>query len=91
MGNGISSTIAILINNYSFVVLGLLILLLIAYLTWKWIGLRWASVAVLIALAFLVSYQLLTSTKAGTVSNLEDFDNILASGRPVLIELYSNY
>jgi len=81
----------LLVNSYSFVVLGLLIVLIGALISW-----RLGSPALIVAtvsatLIVLISFQLMTSTKFNTVSNPEDFNKVLATGKPVLLELYSNY
>ena len=81
----------LLINSYSFVALGLLILLIMALLTWRLFGPTWATATVAVTFASLVAFQLMASTKANTVSSPEDFNNALTSGKPVLVELYSNF
>ena len=82
---------ALLINSYSFVALGLLILLVTALLTWRLFSPKWAAAAVAVTFVSLVAFQLMASTKANTVSSPEDFNNALTSGEPVLLELYSNF
>ena len=82
---------ALVINSYSFVALGLLILLTVSMLTWRLFSPQWAAAAIAVTLTFLVAFQLIASTKAGTVSSPEAFDHALASGKPVLLELYSNF
>ena len=84
-------TMALLINSYSFVALGLLILLVTALLTWRLFSPKWAAAAVAVTFVSLVAFQLTASTKANTVYSPEDFNNALASGKPVLVELYSNF
>jgi len=82
---------AMLINSYSFVALGLLTLLLMALVTWRLFNPEWAAAIAAVTFVFLVAFQLMVSTKANTVSSLEDFNNALTSGEPVLLELYSNF
>ena len=81
----------LLINSYSFVALGLLILLIMALLTWRLFSPTWATATVAVTFVSLVAFQLMASTKANTVSSPEDFNNALTSGEPVLLELYSNF
>ena len=81
----------LLINSYSFVAIGLLILLIMALLTWRLFGPTWATATVAVTFTSLVAFQLMASTKANTVSSPEDFNNALTSGKPVLVELYSNF
>ena len=81
----------LLINSYSFAALGLLLLLIVASLTWRLFNWKWAMATVAVTLAFLVAFQWTASTTTNTVSSTEDFNNALASGKPVLLELYSNF
>ena len=82
---------ALLINSYSLVAAGLLVLIIVALLTWQLFSPKWITAAVAATCAFLVAFQLMASTKANTVSSPEDFNNALTSGKPVLLELYSNF
>ena len=81
----------LLINSYSFVALGLLIFLIMALLTWRLFSPTWATATVAVTFASLATFQLMASTKGDTVSSPENFNNALTSGKPVLVELYSNY
>jgi uncharacterized membrane protein len=80
-----------LINSYSFVGLGLLIVLIGALISWRLGSPVLVVVTVAVTLVALVSFQLTASTKFNTVSNAENFNRALATGKPVLLELYSNY
>ena len=82
---------ALLINSYSFVALGLLILLVMTLLTWRLFNPKWAAAIAAVTFVFLVAFQLMASTRANTISSPEDFNNALTSGEPVLLELYSNF
>ena len=81
----------LLINSYSFVAIGLLIVLIVALISWRLLSPKWAAVTVAVTFAALVAFQLMASTKVDTVSSPEDFNSALASGKPVLLELYSNF
>ena len=81
----------LLINSYSFVIVGLVIALLVALITWRLFSPNWAVAAVVVTIAALGLVQSMASTKVELVSNPESFDNALASGKPVLLELYSNF
>tara|TARA_B100000949_G_scaffold33968_1_gene27565 strand:- start:299 stop:550 length:252 start_codon:yes stop_codon:yes gene_type:complete len=82
---------ALLINSYSFVVLGLLLLMVVTSLIWRFVGVQWAVAAVAVTFTSLVAFQLMASTRIHTVSNIEQFNNALATGKPVLLEMYSNF
>ena len=84
-------TMALLINSYSLVAAGLLVLMIVALLTGRLFGSNWAMATVAVTFVSLVAFQVTASTKANTVSTPEDFNNALTSGKPVLVELYSNF
>jgi thiol:disulfide interchange protein len=81
----------LLINSYSLVAAGLLALMIVALLTGRFFGLKWAAATVAITFVSLVAFQITASTKANTVSTPEDFNNALTFGKPVLVELYSDF
>ena len=81
----------LLINSYSFLVVGLLILLILTSLIWRLLGMQWAAVIITVTFAFMLILQLSTSTRVNTVSSPEDFNSVLQSGKPILLELYSNF
>lgn len=81
----------LLINSYSFVAAGILVLIIVALLVERFFGLKWTVAAVTVTFVSIVVFQLMASTKANTWSSPEDFNNALTSGRPVLVELYSNF
>ena len=84
-------TMALLINSYSLVAAGLLALMIVALLTGRLFSPKWAAAAVAVTFVSLVAFQVTASTKANTGSSPEDFNNALTSGKPVLVELYSNF
>ena len=81
----------LLINSYSLFVVGLLILLILTSLTWRLFGTQWAVVIIAVTFTFMLVLQLSTSTKENTVSSPEEFNSVLRSGKPILLELYSNF
>ena len=80
-----------LINNYSYIVLGSILLLSTTILTWRLFSLGWAIAISSTMIVCLVIIQSIASTEDNSIDNLEGFDNVLASGEPVLLELYSNF
>jgi Na+(H+)/acetate symporter ActP len=81
----------LLLNSYSFVVFGVMILIIVTLLAWGLLGPRWAQAIAAVTLGSLLIFQLMVSTKANEASSPQDFENALASGKPVLLELYSNF
>lgn len=80
---------ALMINQYSFIIIGLLLLATITFLIWKIIGIKYAVPVSGLILVSLVAFQILLSTH--THSSLEAFENALASEKPVLLVLYSDF
>jgi uncharacterized membrane protein len=80
----------LVINQYSYVAVGLIVLGLIGVATWLLVDVKWSIVAIAITVAVLGSFQLMTSTNVEKLSNLDDFEQALNSGKPVTVQLYSN-
>ena len=80
-----------MINQYSFIVIGLLILGAITFLSWRVIGIKATVPVAGLTFVLLVAFQLLLSTNINTYSSVDAFDNGLASGNPVMLVLYSDF
>ena len=80
-----------LINSYSYLVLGSVLMLSTTILTWRLFSPGWAIAISSTMMVFLVLVQSIASINDNSIDTLEGFDNILASGSPVLLELYSNF
>ena len=81
----------VLINSYSFIVIGLLILIILTSLSWHLFGQMWATVTAVVTAVLLITLQTVSSTTSDQIHEPNEFDNILHAGRPVLLELYSNF
>ena len=80
----------LVINQYSYVVVGLIVLGLIGVATWLLIDVKWSIVAIAVTLALLGSFQLMTTTDVEKLSNVDDFEQALNLGTPVTVQFYSN-
>jgi len=80
-----------MINQYSFIVLGLLILAIITFLSWRLIDIKHTVPLAGLTFVLLVAFQLLLSTNTNTHSSVDAFDEALTSGSPVLLVLYSDF
>ena len=80
-----------MINQYSFIFIGLLILAITAFLSWRLIGIKFTVPVAGLTFVLLVAFQLLLSTNVNTYSSVGAFDNALTSGEPVLLVLYSDF
>ena len=83
-------TMELVINQYSYVAVGLIVLGLIGVATWLLVDVKWSIVAIAITVAVLGSFQLMTSTNVEKLSNLDDFEQALNLGKPVTVQFYSN-
>jgi hypothetical protein len=80
-----------LFNHYSFVWITLTVVTLAAAATWR-VRRRWLRLAIpstLVAAALIAFFALRTG--AGNVRSVADLDRALAGGKPVLLELYSDF
>ena len=80
-----------MINQYSLIIIGLLILAIITFVSWRLIGMKYTVAVSGLTLVLLVGFQLLLSTDTNTYSSVDAFDNSLTSGNPVLLVLYSDF
>jgi hypothetical protein len=78
------------VNQHSFLLATALVLAVAGWLTWRRrVAVRLGVLAGVLALAA-VAFALLR-TPAGAVREVADLDGALGAGRPVGLELYSNY
>lgn len=83
-------SMVMLINQYSLVAVGLLILVIVPVFIGGLFGSKWAAIAIAVTFISLLGFQLFARTNGDTISNPGDFENALHSGKPVFLELYSN-
>ena len=80
-----------MINQYSFIIIGLLILVIITFVSWRLIGMKYAVFVAGLTFVLLVVFQLLLSTNTNTYSSVDAFDNAIPSGNAVFLVLYSDF
>ena len=80
-----------LINQYSFIIMTIVVLVITGVLTWRFLDPRLSIAAILVMLLVLGAVFFSTRTKDNSVSSLEEFNLALASGKPVFVELYSDF
>ena len=80
-----------ILNQYSFVVMTLVAVSIAMAATWR-VRRRWLRAAIPLALvaAAVIAFVALR-TGPGNLRSVADFDGALAGGKPVLLELYSDY
>jgi|GEM_PF-2001716 c-di-AMP phosphodiesterase-like protein len=81
----------LLINQYSFIAFGLIILVIITVSGWYSIGITYTALVAGLTFALLIASQLLLSTRTRPYSSIEAFDKSRTSGQPVLLILYSDF
>ena len=83
--------IGTILNQYSFLITGLLLLVVVSFISWRILEAKYAVPIIALASILLIVSQLFFSTNANSYSSVASFENALTSGKPVLLELYSNY
>ena len=81
----------LILNQYSYVVIGLVVLTIVTFLSWRLIGIKYAVPLAAVSLGLLITFQLILSTSTDKYSSIDDFENSLASGAPILVMLYSDF
>ena len=80
-----------MINQYSFIAFGLVVLAIITLLSWRFIGIKYTVRVAGLTFGLLIVFQLVLSTNVNTYSSVDAFDNALPSGNPVFLVLYSDF
>ena len=80
-----------MINQYSFIAFGLVVLAIITLLSWRFIGIKYTVRVAGLTFGLLIVFQLMLSTNVNTYSSVDAFDNALPSGNPVFLVLYSDF
>ena len=80
-----------ILNQYSFVVIGLVVLLIVTLVAWRFVNGKSVVVVVGIVTSLLIVTQIYLSNRTDQFPNVDAFENALQSGRPLVIALYSNY
>lgn len=79
-----------LLNRYSFVIIGLLVITLLAFVSWAFLGRKPAISISLVTITILVVFQLVMSTSSYKYVTVQDFNETVLNGRPTFLMLYSN-
>jgi hypothetical protein len=80
-----------LVNQYSFVWVGLILLSLAAGTIWRYYGLKNSIISGCLILLVLCCVQLLLSTKNHEVNTFTELEKELNAEKPVLLMIYSDY
>jgi ABC-type polysaccharide/polyol phosphate export permease len=81
----------LILNQYSFVIIGLFVLLTLIFFTWRLVGIKYAIPIGVVMLVVLVGFQLIFSTASTEYQNIESFNKSLNSDKPTLLFLYSDF
>lgn len=79
-----------LLNRYSFVIIGLLVITLLAFVSWTFLGRKPAISISLVTITILVVFQFVMSTSSDKYVTVQDFNETVLNGRPTFLMLYSN-
>ena len=80
-----------MVNEYSFVVVGIVILALVAFLSSRILSLRYIILIVGLTFVLLTAFQLLLRTNTNTFASVKAFDNAFAYEGPKLLVMYSDF
>ena len=80
-----------LINEYSIVLFGILILGLIVLSTWGFGQTKWMIVFIVILISSLVALQSLAKTSNSEITTTTQFNEVIDSKQLTLLEVYSNF
>ena len=80
-----------LVNEYSLFLVALVVIALVLPLPAKRFGFKSGLTGLLTVVVAPPAFQFIPSTNVNTVSSREELDRALATGKPVLLELYSDY
>ena len=78
-------------NQYSFIVIAFVVVILVMIFAWKLIGLRFAVPIATIVSVLMLIFMLSFSTKNQHQMSINAFEDSLSADRPVFLVLYSNY
>ena len=82
---------SILINQYSFIIVSVAILVIFGIIIWRVFNPIFATCAILVVLIILTVVFISLRQQDNSFSNLDEFNHALESGRPLFIEFYSDY
>ena len=80
-----------LINEYSIVLFGILVLGLIVLFAWGLGQAKWMIIFVIILISSLATLQTLAKTSNNEITSVSQFNEVLDSDRSILLEIYSNF
>ncbi|PZC41812.1 MAG: hypothetical protein DK302_001776 [Chloroflexi bacterium] len=81
----------ILINQYSFIVVSVAVLVIFGTIIWRAFNPISAICAILVVLIILIVTFISLRQQDNSFLNIDEFNHVLESGQPLLIEFYSDY
>ena len=79
------------LNQYSFVVISILILSIIGFLTWRFLDPKLSLVSIVVMLSLLGSFYFTARGSVNQVENISELKILLSSGKPVVGQIFSDY
>ena len=80
-----------LLNQYSFIWVGLSLLFLATLTIWRYYGMKSSLVAATLILLVLLLLQLVLSTKNNEINTIVEFQKEVNAKQPIFIMMYSDY
>lgn len=79
------------INQYSFIFLSTLILSIIGFFTWRFLDPKLSLVSIVLMLSLLGSFYFTARGSVNQVENISELKILLSSGKPVVVQTFSDY
>ena len=79
------------LNQYSFVVISILILSIIGFFTWRFLDPKLSLVSIVVMLSLLGSFYFTARGSVNQVENISELKILLSSGKPVVVQIFSDY
>ena len=79
------------LNQYSFVVISILILSIIGFLTWRFLDPKLSLVSIVVMLSLLGSFYFTARGSVNQVENISELKILLSSGKQVVVQIFSDY
>ena len=79
------------LNQYSFVVISILILSIIGFLTWRFLDPRFSLVSIVVMVSLLGAFYFTARGNIDQVEDMSEINSFLTSGKPVVVQIFSDF
>ena len=79
------------LNQYSFVVISILILSIIGFLTWRFLDPKLSLVSIVVMVSLLGTFYFTARGNIDQVEDMSELNSFLTSGKPVVVQIFSDF